>query len=71
MRTTIIDYIEKAGECVDVGSLEIKHNFETDEELVQAVKENWFNLENIENVEEIIIDSDTDGDFQLSLKVVE
>ena len=71
MNVTKIRYKEIMGECVNLGTLRIEHDFIRESELISYLRENWFNIEEADRIKAVEIDPDTDGDFSLTLDIIE
>lgn len=71
MNITNIKYKEVMGECVNLGTLKVEHDFIREADLVTYLRENWFNLEEAERIKSIEIDPNTEGDFKLTLSIIE
>lgn len=67
MNTRLI-FKEVLGECINVGDMEVIHNFTSSEELIAYIRENWFNLEEAKELESVEINLHTKGDFLLTIK---
>lgn len=71
MNVTKIKYKEIMGECVNSGTLKIEHDFIREDDLISYLRENWFNVEEAERIKSVEVDPDTDGDFSLTLNIIE
>lgn len=71
MNVTKIRYKEIMGECINLGTLRIEHDFIKESDLISYLRENWFDIENAERIKAVEIDPDTDGDFNLTLNIIE
>ncbi len=65
---TKLEFKEVQGKCVNEGTVEVEHEFEDISQLIQYLKENWFDLENADDIESIEFDYAMDGDFLLTVK---
>lgn len=71
MNVTKIRYKEIMGKCVNLGTLRIEHDFIRESDLISYLRENWFNIEEAERIKSVEVDPDTDGDFKLTLDIIE
>ena len=71
MNVTKIRYKEIMGKCINSGTLRIEHDFIRETDLVQYLRENWFNVEDAERIKSVEIDPDTEGEFNLTLTVLD
>lgn len=68
---TVLEFKEVMGNCVNTGKATVEHNIENINELIQYLKDNWFDLENAHKIDSIEIDLDIEGDFLLTINPLE
>lgn len=64
---TKLKFKEVSGECINIGTMVVEHEFSNTKDLIRYIKENWFDLENAVKIDSIEIDLDTEGDFLLTI----
>jgi hypothetical protein len=68
---TKIKFVEKSGECQTGGTLIVDHSFENKDELLQYLKDNWWSLQELDDIEVLDIDINVGEETDIQLKVLE
>lgn len=71
MKISRVKFKEVMGSCVTQGTAIVTHSIEEESKLVSYLQENWFDLENADEISEVEFELDTEGDFLLDIKIVD